>query len=139
MHFSKYHNTLKENQRCGKICIAIICHEATGCLMYILWQESHHSFSLRSTVVKAFPTILFYTGNQDQLYFLQYSCGIEYFIFQVGLSLSSTQVGDFFLRLPLRRGIYVFWGNDRGIVLCGHPASFRSTSSSSALELDIVY
>ena len=90
MHFSKYRNTLKENQRCGKICTAIICHEATGYLMYILRQESHHSFSL-STLVKAFPTILFYTVNQDQLYFLQYSCGIEsYFIFQVGLSLISS-------------------------------------------------
>lgn len=95
MHFSKYHNTLKENQRCGKICAAIICHGATGYPMYILWQESHHSFSLGGTVVKAFPTILFYTVNQDQLYFLQYSCGIEsHFIFQAGLSLISAQEGD---------------------------------------------
>lgn len=95
MHFSKYHNTLKENQRCGKICAAIIRHGATGYPMYILWQESHHSFSLGGTVVKAFPTILFYTVNQDQLYFLQYSCGIEsHFIFQAGLSLISAQEGD---------------------------------------------
>lgn len=57
MHLSLFHNILKDNQRFGKMCTANICHKATEYLEYLLWQESHHLFSVTVTVVKAFPTL----------------------------------------------------------------------------------
>lgn len=60
------------------MCTASLCRKATGYQAYILLQENHRTFSVRSTLGKSTShSILCYIINQGQFYFLQQCCEIE--------------------------------------------------------------
>lgn len=73
MHVSLFHNTVKDNKRFGEICTDNICHKATGYLAYVLWQESHHSFSLLGVLRAKVFLILFYALLLIKISFISYS------------------------------------------------------------------